>query len=85
MKKNKEFRKNLNNEENTDYFRNQIGARGITTILNCVNQLRQYDRKGNKELTFDNFSDAITNTNLNMSLQDIEDLFNDFPNPKTQT
>ena len=28
-----------------------------------------------KELTFDDFSDAITNTNLNMCPQDIEHLF----------
>ena len=84
MKKDKEFRKNLFNEENMDYFRNQLGARGIVTVMNFVNQLRQYDRKGNKELSFNDFNDAVNNINLNLTPDDIKDLFNDFADPKTQ-
>ena len=85
MKKEKEFRKNLFNEENMDYFRNQLGARGIITVMNFVNQLRQYDRKGNKELSFNDFSDAVSNINLNLTPDDIKDLFNDFADQKNQT
>ena len=85
MKKEKDFRKNLFNEENMDYFRNQLGARGIITVMNFVNQLRQYDRKGNKELSFNDFNDAVSNINLNLTPDDIKDLFNDFADQKNQT
>ena len=44
-----EFRKNILNEENLDIFRDKLGARGIVVVMNFVNQLRQYDRRGNKE------------------------------------
>lgn len=77
-KKEKEFRKNLLNEQNLDAFRNLLGSRGIRPVMNFVNQLRQYDRKGDKELPYEAFADVINSCNLNMPEDDIRDLFNDF-------
>ena len=48
--KEKEFRKNILNEENIDLFRDKLGARGIVTVMNFANSLRQYDRKGDKNI-----------------------------------
>ena len=75
-----EFRKNILNEENLDIFRDKLGARGIVVVMNFVNQLRQYDRRGNKELAFEDFKEIINNSKVIMSDDEIADLFNDFSN-----
>ena len=73
-----EFRKNILNEENLDIFRDKLGARGIVVVMNFVNQLRQYDRRGNKELAYEDFKEIINNSKVIMSDDEITDLFNDF-------
>ena len=73
-----EFRKNILDEENIDLFRNKLGARGIVVVMNFVNQLRQYDRRGNKEISLNDFQDIINNSKVIMSDEEIADLFNDF-------
>ena len=78
-----EFRKNILNEENLDLFRDKLGARGIVVVMNFVNQLRQYDRKGNKEISLNDFKDVIHNAKVIMSDDEIADLFNDFSDKKT--
>ena len=69
---------NLVNTENIQNFREILGGRGVFAVINFLNQLRQYDRKGNKELNYTDFADALYNSNLNISEQDIKNLFNDF-------
>ena len=78
-----EFRKNILNEGNLDIFRDKLGVRGIIAVMNFVNQLRQYDRKGNKELIYDDFEEIINNTRVIMTSDEILDLFNDFADKKT--
>lgn len=74
----KEFRKKILNEENIDLFRTKIGARGIVVLIRFVEQLKQYDRQGNKELNLEDFKDIINNAKIIMSEDEINDLFNDF-------
>ena len=81
----REFRRNILNEENLDIFRNKLGARGIVVVMNFANQCKQYDRKGNKELSFNDFKEIINNAKVIMSDDEILDLFNDFANKKTNT
>ena len=78
-----EFRKNILNEENLDIFRDKLGARGIVVVMNFVNQLRQYDRKGNKEISLNDFTEIINNSKVIMSQEEISDLFNDFADKQT--
>ena len=78
-----EFRKNILNEENLDIFRDKLGARGIVVVINFVNQLRQYDRRGNKELGLEDFKEIINNSKVIMSDDEIADLFNDFADKDT--
>ena len=78
-----EFRKNILNEENLDIFRDKLGARGIVVVMNFVNQLRQYDRRGNKELAYEDFKEIINNSKVIMSDDEITDLFNDFSDKNT--
>ena len=78
-----EFRKNILNEENLDIFRDKLGARGIVVVMNFVNQLRQYDRRGNKEIALEDFKEIINNSKVIMSDDEIADLFNDFSNKET--
>ena len=79
-----EFRKNILNEQNLDIFRDKLGARGIVVVTNFVNQLRQYDRKGNKEIALNDFKDVINNSKTIMSDDEISDLFYDFADKKTK-
>lgn len=78
-----EFRKNILNEENMDLFRDKLGARGIVVVMNFVNQLRQYDRKGNKEISLNDLKEVINNAKVIMSDDEVADLFNDFSDKKT--
>ena len=73
-----EFRKEILKEENIDIFRDRLGARGILTVMNFVSQLKQYDRKGNKELSYSDFAEVIHNTKVIISDEEISDLFSDF-------
>ena len=73
-----EFRKEILNEENIDIFRDKLGARGIVTVMNFVSQLRQYDRKGDKELSYSDFAEVIYNTKVIISDDEIKELFSDF-------
>ena len=73
-----EFRKEILNEENIDIFRDKLGARGIITVMNFVSQLRQYDRKGDKELSYSDFAEVIYNTKVIISDDEISELFSDF-------
>ena len=81
--KEREFRKNVLNEENMDIFRNKLGARGMVVLMNFVNQCYQYDRRGDKELDFNDFKEIINNAKVIMSDDEILDLFNDFADRKT--
>ena len=81
--KEKEFRKNILNEENIDLFRDKLGARGIVVVMNFANSLRQYDRKGDKNITLNDFSEVIENSKVIISNEEISDLFNDFADKKT--
>ena len=76
--KEKEFRKNLLKEQNIDVFRGTLAAKGITTVINFLNQLRQYDRKGDKQLSFSDFFDILNNINLHMTEKDAKLVFIDF-------
>ena len=76
--KEKEFRKNLLKENNIDVFRETLAAKGITTVINFLNQLRQYDRKGDKELNFQDFFEILNNINLHITEKDAKLLFSDF-------
>ena len=78
-----EFRRNILNEENIDLFRNKLGARGIVVVMNFVNQLRQYDRRGNKEISLNDFIEIINNAKVIMSEDEITDLYNDFADKQT--
>ena len=78
LEKEKEFRKNLLKEQNIDVFRETIGGRGIATVINFLNQLRQYDRKGDKEISFQDFCEILKNINLHVSEKDTRLLFSDF-------
>ena len=78
-----EFRKNILNEENLDIFRDKLGARGIVVVINFVNQLRQYDRKGDKEISLNDFTEIIGNAKVIMSEEEISELFNDFVDKQT--
>ena len=73
-----EFRKEVLKEENIDIFRDKLGAKGIITVMNLVSQLKQYDRKGDKELSFADFSEIILNTKVIISEEEISELFSDF-------
>ena len=79
----KEFRKNILNEDNLDLFRDKLGAKGIVTVVNFANALRQYDRKGEKNITLDDFTDIIRNSKVIMSDQEIKDLYNENADKKT--
>ena len=76
--KEKEFRKNLLKEQNIDVFRGIIAAKGILTIINFLNQLRQYDRNDNKELSFSDFFEILNNLKLYINQKDAKLLFSDF-------
>ena len=76
--KEKEFRKKLLKENNIDVFRDTLAAKGIPTVINFLNQLRQYDRKGDKLLSFSNFFDILNNINLHMTEKDAKLVFSDF-------
>ena len=76
--KEKEFRKNLLKEQNIDVFRGTIAAKGIMTVINFLNQLRQYDRKGDKEISFPDFFEILNNINLHITEKDAKLLFSDF-------
>ena len=74
----KEFRKNLLGEKNIDLFRETLSAKGIKTIINFINQLKQYDRKGDKEISFEDLFEIFNNLNLYISEKDAKILFSDF-------
>ena len=76
--KEKEFRKNLLKEQNIDVFRDTLSAKGISSVINFLNQLRQYDRKGDKELSFQDFFEILNNVNLRINEKDAKLLFSDF-------
>jgi Ca2+-binding EF-hand superfamily protein len=76
--KEKEFRKNLLKEENIDVFRGTIGVKGILTVINFLNQLRQYDRRGDKEISFPDFLEILSNIKVHMTEKDAKLLFSDF-------
>jgi Ca2+-binding EF-hand superfamily protein len=76
--KEKEFRKNLLKEQNIDVFRDTLAAKGISSVINFLNQLRQYDRKGDKELSFQDFFEILNNVNLHITEKDAKLLFSDF-------
>ena len=78
-----EFRKNILNEQNLDIFRDKLGARGIVVVTNFVNHLRQYDRKGNKEISLNDFKEVINNAKIIMSDDEISDLFYDFADKRS--
>ena len=46
--------------------------------MNFVSQLRQYDRKGDKELSYSDFAEVIYNTKVIISDDEIKELFLDF-------
>ena len=46
--------------------------------MNFLSQLKQYDRKGDKELSLPDFSEIILNTKVIISEEEIEELFSDF-------
>ena len=73
-----EFRKEILKEENIDIFRDKLGAKGIVTVMNLASQLRQYDRKGDKELSYSDFAEVIHNTKVIISEDELSDLFSDF-------
>ena len=81
--KEKEFRKNILNEENLDIFRDKLGARGIVVVMNFANLLRQYDRRGDKNISLNDFSDIINASKVIMSDDEINELYNDFADKKT--
>ena len=76
--KEKQFRKELLGEKNIDLFRETLSAKGIKTIINFLNQLKQYDRKGDKEISFPDLLEIFTNLNLHISEKDAKILFSDF-------
>ena len=76
--KEKEFRKNLLGEKNIDVFRETLSAKGIKTIINFLNQLKQYDRKGDKEISFEDLFEIFNTLNLHISEKDAKILFSDF-------
>jgi Ca2+-binding EF-hand superfamily protein len=78
FEKEKEFRKKLLKEQNIDVFRETLAAKGITSVINFLNQLRQYDRKGDKLLSFSDFFDILNNINLHMREKDAKLVFSDF-------
>ena len=78
LEKEKEFSKNLLKEQNIDIFREAIGGKGISTVINFINQLRQYDRKGDKEISFEDFCEILKNINLHITEKDTKLLFSDF-------
>ena len=80
-----EFRKEILKEENIDIFRDKLGAKGIITVMNFLSQLKQYDRKGDKELSLSDFSEIILNTKVIISEEEISDLFSDFCKDNKQT
>jgi len=76
--KEKEFRKNLLKEQNIDVFRTALAAKGISSIINFLNQLRQYDRKGDKEISFPDFLEILSNISLHITEKDAKLVFSDF-------
>ena len=76
--KEKQFRKDLLGEKNIDLFRETISAKGIKTIINFLNQLKQYDRKGDKEISFEDLFEIFNNLSLHISEKDAKILFSDF-------
>ena len=81
--KEKEFRKNILNEDNIDLFRDKLGARGIVTVMNFANSLRQYDRKGDKNINLDDLTELIQNAKVIMSDDEIKDLYDECADKKT--
>ena len=73
-----EFRKEILNEENIDIFRDKLGVKGIIPVINLFSQFKQYDRKGDKEISYSDFSEIIRNTKVIISEEEISDLFSDF-------
>ena len=76
--KEKEFRKNLLGEKNIDLFREELSAKEIKIIINFLNQLKQYDRRGEKEILFEDLFEIFNNLNLHISEKDAKILFSDF-------
>ena len=76
--KEREFRKNLLGEENIDLFRETLSAKGIKTIINFISQLKQYERRGEKEILFEDLFDIFNNLNLRISEKEAKILFSDF-------
>ena len=76
--KEKEFRKELLGEKNIDLFREALSAKGIKTIINLLNQFKQYDRKGDKEISFPDLFEIFNNLKLHISEKDSKILFSDF-------
>ena len=76
--KEKQFRKELLGEKNIDLFRENLAGKGIKTIINFLNQLKQYDRKGDKEISFPDLLEIFNNLNLHISEKDAKILFSDF-------
>ena len=74
----REFRQNLLGEKNIDLFRETLSAKGIKTIINFLNQLKQYDRKGDKEISFPDLFEIFNNLNLHISEKDAKILFSDY-------
>lgn len=68
--KGKEFLKNWLKEENIDIFRGTIGVKGILTVINFLNQLRQYNRKGDKEISFPDFLEILSNIKVHLTEKD---------------
>ena len=50
----------------------------MPSVINFVNQLRQYDRKGDKELSFQDFCEILNNVKLHISEKDAKLVFSDF-------
>ena len=67
-----------NSEKNIDLFRETLSAKGIKTIINFLNQLKQYDRKGDKEISFPDLFEIFNNLNLHISEKDAKILFSDY-------
>jgi len=53
--------------------------------MNFLSQLKQYDRKGDKELSLSDFTEIVLNTKVIISEEEIEELFNDFCKDNKQT
>ena len=47
-------------------------------IINFLNKLKQYDRKGDKEISFPDLFEIFNNLILDISEKDLKMLFSDF-------